>query len=45
MEDETEAFLWQWELRDQKSLPKAHRQAAAQHKKQMQKVTHIVAAC
>lgn len=38
LEDKTEKFLWQWELREQKSLPKAHRAAAGQHKKQMQKV-------
>lgn len=38
LEDKTEKFLWQWELREQKSLPKAHRAAGGQHKKQMQKV-------
>lgn len=39
LEDRTGAFLWQWEVREQKSLPKAHRPAAGQHKKQMHKVT------
>ncbi|CAL8461841.1 g1372 [Coccomyxa elongata] len=49
LEDKTEKFLWQWELREQKSLPKAHRAAAGQHKKQMQKIavrlTALAAAC
>ncbi len=38
LEDGSETFLWQWELRDAKLLPKAQRHAAAQHKKHMHKV-------
>ncbi|BDA41437.1 probable chromatin assembly factor 1 subunit FSM at N-terminal half [Coccomyxa sp. Obi] len=49
LEDKTGKFLWQWELREQKSLPKAHRAAAGQHKKHMQKIaarlTALAAAC
>lgn len=38
LEDKTPSFLWQWELRNQATLPKAHKAAGIQHKKQMQKV-------
>ena len=38
LEDKTPSFLWQWELRNQATLPKAHKAAGIQHKKQIQKV-------
>ena len=43
LEDSTEAFLWQWELRDAKVLPKADRAAATAHKKLMHKVREVFA--
>ena len=33
LEDTTDSLLWQWELRDMRSLPKQLRGAAIQHKK------------
>ena len=38
LNDSTEAFLWQWELRDAKVLRKADRCVATAHKKLMHKV-------
>ncbi len=38
LEDTTASFLWQWEVRDPKYLPVAHRNEGIQHKKQMRKV-------
>ena len=38
LEDEAEEYMWQWELRDAKHLPKEHRGAAAAAKKRAARV-------
>lgn len=38
LEDSSEKWLWLWELRDLKAIPKALKPAARDHKKLMHKV-------